>query len=229
MAGEIVRELRNCVNEIIILIEQRNFCDEDLLQFRLDWLYNAMVRYVDQIPSGVAIVNLVREASALLLENGGNDIRNFAFKPELSYTGRPGRPTYLVSTEQIEFLIDMRFSSSEIASLFGISDSTVKRCIRESELYVRRRYSDISDESLDDLVRQLMVDFPNCGYKRMTGLLLNAGHRIQQKRIRECMRRVCPEGVLLRALELRAIRRRKYQVCGPLALWHVDGNHKLIR
>ena len=94
MAGEIVRELRNCVNEIIILIEQRNFCDEDLLQFRLDWLYNAMVRYVDQIPSGVAIVNLVREASALfILENGGNDIRNFAFKPELSYTGRPGRPT----------------------------------------------------------------------------------------------------------------------------------------
>ena len=96
-----------------------------------------------------------------LLENGGNDIRNFAFKLELSYTGRPGRPTYLISTEKIEFRIDMRFSSSEIASLFGISDSTVKRRIRESELYVRRRYSDVSDESLDDLVRQLMVDFPN--------------------------------------------------------------------
>ena len=68
-----------------------------------------MVRYVDQIPSGVAIVNLVREPSALLIENSGSDITNFAFKPELSCTGRPGWPTYLISTEQIEFFIDMRF------------------------------------------------------------------------------------------------------------------------
>ena len=74
-----------------------------------------------------------------------------------------------------------------------------------------------------------MIQFPNCGYKRMTGLLLDAGHRIQQRRIRDCMRRVNPEGVFLRALELQATCRRKYQVSGPLALWHVDGNHKLIR
>ena len=27
----------------------------------------------------------------------------------------------------------------------------------------------------------------------------------------------------------RAIHRRVYQVAGPNALWHIDGNHKLIR
>ena len=44
-----------------------------------------MVRYVEQIPSGVAAVNLVREASALLIESGGNnDVKNFAFKTEYS-------------------------------------------------------------------------------------------------------------------------------------------------
>ena len=63
----------------------------------------------------------------------------------------------------------------------------------------------------------------------MTGFLIDAGHRFQQRRIRECMRRVNPDGVFLRAHELRAVRRRRYQVRGPLALWHVDGNHKLIR
>ena len=66
-----------------------------------------------------------------------------------------------------------------------------------------------------------MREFPNSGYKRMTGLLQNAGYRIQQNRIRESMRRVNPDGVLLRALELRAVRRRRYQVPGPLALWMV--------
>ena len=95
--------------------------------------------------------------------------------------------------------------------------------------YVRQRYSDFSDNDLDLIVERLMREFPNSGYKRMTGLLHNAGYRIQQNRIRESMRRVNPDGVLLRALELRAVRRRRYQVPGPLALWHIDGNHKLIR
>lgn len=35
--------------------------------------------------------------------------------------------------------------------------------------------------------------------------------------------------VLLRALELRLIQRRSYYVQGPLSLWHIDGNDKLIR
>ena len=101
--------------------------------------------------------------------------------------------------------------------------------ISEYESFVRQRYSNISDEILDGIVEGLMREFPNCGYKRMNGLLLDAGHRIQPNCIRECMRRVNPDGVLLRALELRTVRRRRYQVSGPLALWHIDGNHKLIR
>ncbi|XP_046842172.1 uncharacterized protein LOC124436298 isoform X2 [Xenia sp. Carnegie-2017] len=43
------------------------------------------------------------------------------------------------------------------------------------------------------------------------------------------MRRVDPQGTLFRALSLTAVNRRKYHVTSPLSLWHVDGNHKLIR
>ena len=46
------------------------------------------------------------------------------------------------------------------------------------------------------------------------------------------MQRVNPEGCLLSSLDLKTLnvlQRRKYQVYGPLALWHIDGNHKLIR
>ena len=52
---------------------------------------------------------------------------------------------------------------------------------------------------------------------------------VQQVWIRESTRRVDPEGVLLRALTINTVNRRKYQVYAPLALWHIDGNHKLIR
>ena len=39
--------------------------------------------------------------------------------------------------------------------------------------------------------------------------------------------RVEPEGVTVRWTS--AVQRRKYSVFSPLSLWHLDGNHKLIR
>ena len=191
-------------------MEQRSFGEPDLIRFRLDWLCNVVVRYVDHIPSGEAVLNLMHEAAVLA-------------------TGQQGRPRYFISKDKLQFLLNMRFRSGEISSMLCVSESTVKRRIREFESFVRPRYSDISDDDLDHIVERIMREFPKSGYNRMTGLLQNAGHRIQQSRIRECMRRVNPDGVLLRALELRAVRRRRYQVRGPFALWHIDGNHKLIR
>ena len=46
-------------------------------------------------------------------------------------------------------------------------------------------------------------------------------------RVRESMQRVDPQGVAVSWLRLTP--RRQYSVSGPLALWHIDVNHKLIR
>ena len=63
----------------------------------------------------------------------------------------------------------------------------------------------------------------------MRGFLLARNVRISWERTRETMRRIDPEGVLLRSLQLNIVHRRVYSVPGALALWHMDGNHKLIR
>ena len=86
-----------------------------------------------------------------------------------------------------------------------------------------------ANQDLDTVIKSVLTDFPQTGYKRMTGFLRARGLIIQQSRIRAAMRRTKPVGTLLRALGIHVIRRRSYQVAGPLALWHVDGNHKLIR
>lgn len=67
-------------------------------------------------------------------------------KPDLVFTGQRGRPSYDIPMQQLDFLLDMRFTVSEIASMFGISESTVKRRVREYDSSVRSRYSDISEE-----------------------------------------------------------------------------------
>ena len=93
----IAAELGKRVNEIIRLIEQRYFCDEDLIQFRLDCLYNAI------IPSGKTVLGVVREAAEFLNastsdDHGGDLDTNTSFHAELVPTGSylRGRPRVLV-------------------------------------------------------------------------------------------------------------------------------------
>ena len=69
--------------------------------------------------------------------------------------------------------------------------------------------------------------FGLCGNRQMMGHLLTFGVRVQQERLRESQRRVDPGGCAMRRMV--TINRRKYKVNGPLALWHIDSNHKLIR
>lgn len=61
----------------------------------------------------------------------------------------------------------------------------------------------------------------------MQAHLLSRGFRLQQHRVRESQRRIDPEGSMLRRLN--GIHRREYSVPAPRSLYHIDGNHKLIR
>ena len=115
------------------------------------------------------------------------------------------------------------------ATLLGVSKRTIERRMNEFGLQISNCYSDISNSDPESTIRNLTDEFPNVGYKRMSGLLLARGLRIQQERIRETMRRVDPQGTLFRPLSLRAVHRRRYHLPSAQSLWHVDGNHKLIR
>ncbi|XP_078021613.1 uncharacterized protein LOC144461816 [Epinephelus lanceolatus] len=54
------------------------------------------------------------------------------------------------------------------------------------------------------------------------------GVRVQRRAVRESLIRVNPAGAAHRALSHR-LHQRTYSVAGPNSLWHIDGNHKLIR
>lgn len=70
-------------------------------------------------------------------------------------------------------------------------------------------------------------DNPDIGIRMLKGHLQSLGHRIQRARICSSLRRTDPTGVMQRWQK--TIKRRQYQVRAPLSLWHIDGNHKLIR
>ena len=88
-------------------------------------------------------------------------------------------------------------------------------------------WSTVTDSELEEIVQDIRRFTPNIGERRLLGVLRSRGYRVQRRRVCECLRRVDPLGTALRWRPV--IYRRKYSVPTPNALWHIDGNHKLIR
>ena len=154
------------------------------------------------------------------------------FRPEnalVVLSGRVGRPSFAIPERQLRFLVEKGFTLSDVSMMLNVSPRTVRSRLQQFGISIRDQYSRIPDMNLDQIVAGIFADFPNCGYRRMDGFLRSKGHRVQQTRIRDSARRVDPNGVILRSLEINVVRRRVYNVVAPLALWHIDGYHKLIR
>ena len=86
-------------------------------------------------------------------------------------------------------------------------------------------HSEISDGDLDHLVTLLRLHYRRAGIRMLDGMLRRLGHRVQYERIRQSLLRIDP---IRRVFERIRIRRRHYNVAGPNALWHHDGQHGMI-
>ena len=97
----------------------------------------------------------------------------------------------------------------------------------EYNLSIQSTYLLISDTDLDAIVRDIQTGFPGWRNRQVYGCLISRGIRVQFQRVREAQRRTDPIGSIM--CRLNHIQRRSYSVPGPRHLWHIDGNHKLIR
>lgn len=88
-------------------------------------------------------------------------------------------------------------------------------------------WSCIGNDDLREIMQEIMTVTPGIGQTRMLGALHSRGIRVQGWKVREMMRELDPVGTALRWRG--TICRRKYNVRCPNALWHIDGNHKMIR
>ncbi|XP_064395913.1 uncharacterized protein LOC135342950 [Halichondria panicea] len=141
------------------------------------------------------------------------------------YKGR-GRPPIHISLEQVELMREAKFTWKEISGALLISRSTLWRRLKQNG-YSFRNYSDISDQELEDMLTNLIQQFPNTGLPIMSGHLLSLGIHIQRRRITDMLQYIDPVGRSQRWHSV--VRRRTYSVPGPNSLWHIDGHHSLIR
>ena len=104
----------------------------------------------------------------------------------------------------------------------GISVKTLQR---RAQLWGMRSFTDVTNPEVDEMVREFKVNFPNSGEAVLRGYLESRGVHIQRERVRQAVWRINGNEPRLHP----PIARRTYSVSGPNALWHIDGNHKLIK
>lgn len=142
-------------------------------------------------------------------------------------TGRRGRPALVIDPAFLRDAVSdhRRIPQTVLAKALGIHRNTLRQKLKAQNL--ERRYSTISDEDLDTLVRGFKEIKPRSGLRYFTGFLKANGLRIQKERVRLALHRV--DGLNQTLRNHAAIDRRVYDVPRPNFLWHIDGHHKLIR
>ena len=142
--------------------------------------------------------------------------------------GDPGRPRYYIPKEVLSELRGLNFSWIKIAKMFGVSRWTIMRRVEEYDLIHLHKFSDISDERIDDTIKDYISRHGSTtGEPFMSGYFRSLGLYVQRSRIRTALNRVDPHNSVLRWGAV--VSRRKYFVPWPNSLWHIDGHHSLIR
>lgn len=154
------------------------------------------------------------------------DTPHVGLKAEKEGTGGRGRPKYVIKREQLLYLRDLRISWTKFASLYGVCRRTLYNIRLELGLAGSNHYNftPITDNYLQDIIRDIKILTPEAGQNMVRGLLAARGVHVPIVRIRDS---ICLINTALRWALPR--RRRVYSVPRPNSLWHVDGNHKLIR
>ena len=155
------------------------------------------------------------------------EVQHFVDHFHLQRTRQRGRPQIPIYEEQIRCLLELQFSTGQIASLLHVSTRTIRRRIIQYGLQEELSFSMIDDTSLDAITEQFIDTHPNSGQKSLAGFFRSNGLRVQRCRVRESLMRVDPRGVQTRFRQV--LHRRRYNVCMPNSLWHIDGYHRLIR
>ena len=96
-----------------------------------------------------------------------------------------GRPRLEVDLTQVEHLLSLNFTWEQISNCIGVSVSTVQR--RAREFGIRKSYTPISDNDLEEKVKGYLHNSPAAGEVMIKGHLESIGIHVQRARIREAI------------------------------------------
>lgn len=110
-----------------------------------------------------------------------------AYTPSQFQLASRGRPRFDISKDQLEYLSSMSFMWTQIASMFDVSRMTIYHCRVEFGMSHDGMSSNITDEELVVILRQMRRENPALGERMVMGHLRSMGFKITRSRVRDCI------------------------------------------
>ena len=110
--------------------------------------------------------------------------------------------------------------------MLNVSEPTLRSRIREYGPDQQPKFDNLTDEILDDMLRDFKRHHPESGRQYATGYLKKLGHRVHRNCIWESLQRIDGLGQQIRCHQL--VQHCKYSVPRSNHLWRIDRHHKLI-
>ena len=94
-----------------------------------------------------------------------------------------GPPKFDIPRSVLENLLDEGFLIKEISTMLSVSESTI---FRRMSMYglSKLAFTDIMDEELDVVLKEIVIQFPYCGYNMLKQMLLDKGVKVARMRVR---------------------------------------------
>ena len=134
-----------------------------------------------------------------------------------------GRPSFAINEQALGEFYRVHNVWSNVARETGVSYRTLLRRRREFGMSIantrgpRNTYSDVTEEQLCQVVREILQAMPDAGETYVIGALRSRGLTLQRWRVRQVIRIVDPISRAIRRTH--SIVRRRYSVPCPNALW----------
>lgn len=148
------------------------------------------------------------------------------YSDDSELTRRAGRPKLTIPKDQLEHLIKLKIPIATIAKQFDVCRGIIYKAIQEYGINYNK-FSEASLPEVEEAVATIKQMHPDAGEVMVMGHLASKGMHFQRNKVRKAIHTVDPDGV--RERSHRPIKRRVYSVPCPNYLWHIVGNHKLVR
>ena len=102
-----------------------------------------------------------------------------------------------------------------------ISERTFRRIYKDLNLKRKNIEESKVEEIIWAIIQEVYGSGFNKGYRSMWRKLRRKGFHVTQETVRKILKLVDPDGVEARTRC--RLSRRRYSVCGPNQLWHLDG------
>lgn len=210
----------------------RGFCEYvvDRLQMWIVSVAHLVTHLESRSASNVAVVyvsclnELIEHLRAVLnvwnskLEDYNDGQNPYSYSVQVETPHRTGRPRFMISKEQIEYLRSMSFTWVQISDLLGVSYMTIYRRRVEYGI-IDNRGRDVSDADILRLVSELRREQPALGQTMVWARLKALGFKVTRARVRDAIHSTDPISSAFRWREMTP--RRPYSVASPNSLWHI--------